>query len=409
MGSVLSYLTGRHPAGPSLVNVWSHFVLRMMHTDKSAAAFRRRIAAERAAAPARPMSWLLRLLFNVEVTSGRYDSGAVERPYTVFRPRGGPTGGAAAGAVFLYLHGGAYTSEAIVHHFNLVSLLAHRLGCSVYVPAYPLAPEHTCGEVQRWVDAFYRDVIAPAAGADRRILVGGDSAGGGLSLALAQRMAAAPPSSAAATAITSTTASPPTPTSTSAATTTGAAGGPLLRRPDSLLLLSPWLDATVSAADARQLERDDPMLGVDWLIAAGQMYMGAAARDAGDPAAGGACPLWGPLSGLPPVNLWIGTHDILLSECRALRDRWIRESAEGEGGGWAGEEGAQRICSGGAGGGGGQTLVVTSPRTGTLRYFEHAGVTHVWMAILGMPEAASAVDEIVAAAEEDCQRCVHSS
>lgn len=236
-----------------------------------------------------------------------------------------------------------------MHHYNLVAVLAHELGCTVYLPHYPLAPEHTCREVQAWVDAFYGSVVVPAAaGPSARVVVAGDSAGGGLALALAQRLAAAAP------------APPP------------------VRAPDSLLLFSPWLDATVSAADVRRLERDDPLLGVDWLVEAGRMFMDAP-PSAADPNAGGACPLWGPLAGLPPTSLWIGTHDVLLAECRHLRDRWAASASATTAAGPA-----------------------PAATTGVLQYHERAGLTHVWVAILGMPEAAQAVAEAVAAVAEDC-------
>jgi acetyl esterase/lipase len=109
----------------------------------------------------------------------------------------------------------------------------------------------------------------------------GDSAGGGMSLALAQMLKAE--------------------------------GAPM---PGSLVLYSPWVDATATAEGQRAIEARDRMLAVSGLEACGEMYRGELAVD--DPR---VSPLFGDLQGLPPMAIFSGTSDILLVDGRRLAQR----------------------------------------------------------------------------------------
>ena len=74
MGNYFCWLLARPPG--SLMNWWSHIVIRLTY-NKSAAAFRARIARERTHAPERPASWLLSWLYGVGFEEQLYyDSGA---------------------------------------------------------------------------------------------------------------------------------------------------------------------------------------------------------------------------------------------------------------------------------------------------------------------------------------------
>jgi acetyl esterase/lipase len=145
----------------------------------------------------------------------------------------------------------------------------------------------------------------------------GDSSGGGISLALSQRLRED--------------------------------GQP---QPGHVILLSPWLDATLSNPDIPAIDKIDPFLGVEGLKYGGEVY----ARDV-DPRSYLVSPVYGNLKGLAPITLFIGTRDILWPDCRRLRDR-------------AREEGV------------------------ALDYREYDGMVHDWM--LGpLPEAKRAIREIV--------------
>ena len=188
-----------------------------------------------------------------------------------------PRGGAAAGAPhLLYLHGGGYVMDVAAVHWDAVCRLCAMLGASATVPLYPLAPEHKADEVLAAMRALYGE-LADHHGASR-ITVMGDSAGGGMSLALVQMLTAD--------------------------------GGP---QPARLVLWSPWLDATASDPAQRAVEPNDRMLAISGLEACGEMYRGDLPIDDYR-----VSPLFGPLEGLPPMAVFSGTSDILIVDGRRL-------------------------------------------------------------------------------------------
>ncbi len=188
-----------------------------------------------------------------------------------------PKGGARAGAPhLLYLHGGGYVMDIAALHWDAIARLCVDLGASATVPLYPLAPEHKAAETLDAMRALYND-IEPEFGAGN-ITVMGDSAGGGMALALAQMIRAD--------------------------------GGVL---PASLVLFSPWVDATATAEGQHEIEKRDRMLAVSGLEACGRAYAGELPVD--DPR---VSPLFGPLEGLPPMAIFSGTSDILLVDGRRL-------------------------------------------------------------------------------------------
>lgn len=226
-----------------------------------------------------------------------------------------PKGGTRAGAPHLfYLHGGGYVMDIAPVHWNTVARLCDMLGASATVPVYPLAPEHKAAEILAAMQGLYGELAAQYGA--RNITVMGDSAGGGMSLALTQMVKAD--------------------------------GGPL---PGSLVLYSPWLDATACAPGQREIEQRDRMLAVSGLEACGQHYRGDLKVD--DPR---VSPLFGPLDGLPPMLIFSGTSDILLVDGQRLAKRL--------------EEGGSTSHS----------------------YREYDGMFHVWM-LLPIPEGLSALGE----------------
>ncbi|MGY1740694.1 MULTISPECIES: alpha/beta hydrolase fold domain-containing protein [unclassified Blastococcus] len=200
-------------------------------------------------------------------------------PCTTVAPRGGPARSAA-----VYLHGGAYMSAISPQHWALVSRLADA-GVRVEVPHYGLAPEHTYRAAYPFVTAVYRDLVAEVGAA--AVTVAGDSAGGGLALGLAQTLA-----------------------------------GAGLPQPRRLVLLSPWLDLTLGHPDLPAVEARDP-----WLCSAGLRVAAAAWAGGDDPTDPRLSPGNGPLTGLAPVHVYVGTAEICLPDALALRDRARAEGA----------------------------------------------------------------------------------
>lgn len=179
----------------------------------------------------------------------------------------------------LFLHGGAYVLGSARSHAGLAARYALASGATVHVLDYRLAPEHP-------YPAALEDALAAWAELGRegrRCALAGDSAGGGLSLALAvalrDRRAPAP----AAIAIT-----------------------------------SPWCDLTLSGGSMTDRAGQEIMLSRAGLAQDADRYRGG--RDAGDPA---VSPLFAELSGLPPVFVQVGTHEVLLDDARRLYDRLV--------------------------------------------------------------------------------------
>ncbi len=181
--------------------------------------------------------------------------------------------------VVIYLHGGAYVAEITPHHWQFISQLVDALGCMVIVPIFPLAPEHHHREIFQMVMACY-DSEANRHHV-RRVTVMGDSAGGGLALALTQAQCT-----------------------------------PAGRHPDQLVLLSPWLDATMADPGLAELDARDPWLSAEGLKAAGRLYAGI-----DRPSLPSISPLFGPMDALPPTLVFTGTRDILHRDALRLRQR----------------------------------------------------------------------------------------
>jgi monoterpene epsilon-lactone hydrolase len=205
----------------------------------------------------------------------RYDVGTRRVPFPVhtIRPRG-----QRPRTTVYYLHGGGYVSPADAVHVRYATRLARHLDAEVVLPFYPLAPEHTWRDSH---DALVDDVAEHTARQDRVVLVG-DSAGGGLGLAVAQSLrdrGSTPPS--------------------------------------QLVLHSPWVDLTSSTPQTRVLDAVDPWLFLSKLTA----YAGWWAGDPADLGRPEVSPGLGDLGGLPPTLVTCGTRDLLVPGCRLLADR----------------------------------------------------------------------------------------
>lgn len=198
------------------------------------------------------------------------------------------TPGAEPAVRVVYLHGGGYVHPLTKDYWRLVRALTGRRGeatVEVVLPAYPLAPDATVDEVlPRLVELIRR--VAEEDETVPLVLVG-DSAGGALVLA--------------------------------AATQLRGSG----REPARLVLLSPWLDATLDERRVADLEASDPMLAESGLRAAGRWWAGA--REPDDPQ---VSPVNAELRGLPPTDVFIGEHDILRPAVDDLAEHAERDGLE---------------------------------------------------------------------------------
>lgn len=178
----------------------------------------------------------------------------------------------------LYLHGGGYVAGIDPFHVRFVAWLASSLGVRVVLPDYPLAPEHT------WRDSHetLADLATRWAEDSDELLLAGDSAGGGYALALAL--------------------------------TLRDRGGP---RPGRLVLLSPWVDLTISTPETAEYSDRDPWLFLGKLRAYADWWAGSP----DDLARPEVSPALADLARLPSTLVFCGTRDTLAPGCRLLARR----------------------------------------------------------------------------------------
>ncbi|MBX7528564.1 alpha/beta hydrolase [Qipengyuania vesicularis] len=265
-----------------------------------------RIAKLRRQAPIRPRAKWHRRFEITEVTTRGF-------PLVTISPKGGARPGAPH---LLYLHGGGYVMDIAAVHWDTVCRLCEDLGASASVPIYPLAPEVKATQTLAAMRNLYDELVQQYGASS--ITVMGDSAGGGMTLALAQAIAND--------------------------------GGEL---PASLVLYSPWLDATASGEGQKAIEPKDRMLAIIGLEACGNLYAGDLPLDDHR-----LSPLFGPLKGLPPMAIFAGTHDILVVDARRLAEK------------------------------------LESPGMPDHRYHEYKNMFHVWM-LLPIPEGRQTLEETV--------------
>ena len=189
--------------------------------------------------------------------------------------------GAGDGPVVVYVHGGGYCIGSLDSHRPMLTHLASAIDGRVLAVDYRLAPENPFPAALDDACAAYRWVLA--AGTDpARVVVAGDSAGGGLTLATLVALRDA---------------------------------GDAL--PAAGVCLSPWADLTQSGATLSEKADADPMVHAQDLDRWAAAYAGSD-NDPGSPA---LSPLFADLSGLPPLLIEVGTAEVLLDDARRVAER----------------------------------------------------------------------------------------
>jgi acetyl esterase/lipase len=200
---------------------------------------------------------------------------APERPAEWLRPPGVRTD-----AAVLYLHGGGYVIGSPRSHRHLAAAIGRAAGTAALLLDYRLAPEHPFPAALEDAVAAFRWLLARGI-APERIVVAGDSAGGGLTVAtlLALRDRKLP----------------------------RAGGG---------VCISPWVDLTCSGATYATKKDVDPIVTRESVAMMAQAYAGA-----GDPKGPLLSPLYADLRGLPPLLVQVGSEEVLLDDALGLGER----------------------------------------------------------------------------------------
>jgi epsilon-lactone hydrolase len=180
--------------------------------------------------------------------------------------------------VLLFFHGGGYCSGSIVSHRRMVSEAGRACGVRTLAVGYRLAPENPFpaafnDAVKAWHFLRTQGIAA------EHIVIGGDSAGGGLSLAVALQLRDARE-----------------------------------QLPACLWLVSPWTDLTMSGATLVSKDADDPLIHKAYLCELADAYLGGAAEEKNPYVSA----LFAELTGLPPMLIQVGSAEALLDDAVRL-------------------------------------------------------------------------------------------
>ena len=182
--------------------------------------------------------------------------------------------------VLLFLHGGGYCSGSIASHRGMVTETGRAAKVRTLAVGYRLAPEHpfpaALDDALAAYDFLLDQGIAPGA-----IVIGGDSAGGGLTLACMTRLRDA--------------------------------GKPL---PGCGWLVSPWVDLQMTGASLAEKADIDPLIQKPYLEELASAYLAGA-----DPAGPLVSPLRADLHGLPPLLVQVGSAETLLDDAVRIARR----------------------------------------------------------------------------------------
>lgn len=191
--------------------------------------------------------------------------------------------------LILYLHGGAFISGSPRTHRHLALRLAIETEAAALVIDYRLAPEYTypaaledCLKVYQW--------LLEKSFPPERIALVGDSAGGGLAVALTQRLIKE--------------------------------GYP---KPACLCLFSPWVDLSCSSSSSSSLERAhrDPVIHLSLALERARWYAGS--KELNEPE---ISPLYGDFTSFPPAIIFIGSEEVLYDEVVSLAQKLSQARVE---------------------------------------------------------------------------------
>jgi acetyl esterase/lipase len=179
----------------------------------------------------------------------------------------------------IYLHGGGYFACSPRTHRAITTWFAIQ-GFRVCVPEYRLAPEHPFPAAVQDAVAVYRGLLETGH-APARIAIAGESAGGGLALALLLALRDAG-----------------------------------IALPAAVAVFSPWTDLACTGASLRENSRRDAMFRGEQVAHASDVYLGGA-----DPCAPLASPLYADWHGMPPMLIHVGRDEVLRDDSLRLADR----------------------------------------------------------------------------------------
>jgi len=205
-----------------------------------------------------------------------------ERNVFVLTPKGKKTK-----KTIFYLHGGSYMAELNPTYWEFLSDVTQKTGTTIIVPDYPLAPQYHYTDVFHMVTPLYQETIKKVR--QENLVLMGDSAGGGMALALAEKI-----------------------------------GQEGIEKPSKIILISPWLDVTMENPEIKEIQEKDKMLSIELLKLAGVSYAGNEKEIKNYLVS----PIYGPIENLENVVIYTGTDDVLNPDVHKLQNMGKRNGVE---------------------------------------------------------------------------------
>lgn len=182
--------------------------------------------------------------------------------------------------VLLYIPGGGYLNPPLKYHWKLINNVSQKAGCTVIMPIYLKVPNYTCEQAYEKMIDFYKDLSSRKE--IKRIVIAGDSSGGGMSLVLSQLVRD---------------------------------NYPKLLQPEEIILIAPWMDVSMENECIKDYEPVDPMLDIYGTREIGRLWAGE--MDVHDPM---VSPIFGTFENLGKITMFIGTRDMLCPDCLKFSD-----------------------------------------------------------------------------------------
>lgn len=179
----------------------------------------------------------------------------------------------------LYFHGGSYVAEASKEHWKFIEKLVLDTKATIIMPDYPLTPKYHYQDVFAMVEPLYKEIIEKVK--PEQLIVMGDSAGGGLGLALLEKVSQEG-----------------------------------ISMPEKTILISPWLDVRLNNPKINEVQKQDKELSKENLKLAGIAYSGEEGRNSYL-----VNPVEGDLSKLKNITIFTGTYDILNPDVYVLKEK----------------------------------------------------------------------------------------
>lgn len=183
--------------------------------------------------------------------------------------------------ILLYLHGGSFVEEAIDFQYKFAMKIADITDSTLIVPIYTLAPKGDYIKAQKDLSIIWEDLLK----LNREINFLGDSAGGGLALSFSMKLRESN-----------------------------------VKGAKNIIILSPWLDLTLTNPEIATIEKKDNMTGIE-----GNKYAGILWAGKNNLKNYLVSPIYGKFENLGLITIITGEYDSLKPDCVLLKNK-LKES-----------------------------------------------------------------------------------